>query len=203
MAFLQSVVSAPGNNTAGTNPIAPCNPDGAPMFSEVHGKWYSAARAGRVYIATSLIAGITIPVNTTTSPTWTLFNPATSTVNLELIHFDVGSIVAATLIQSEILGSISKQTPTSTTALTPANIINPMSSGSPQASMFTAATIGAAITTHMPLFLAPAVAVAAGQTKYEFDGKVVLPPGWLFTVTSTPVQSGVLLPSLSWAEWPV
>jgi hypothetical protein len=43
-----------------------------------------------------LIAGVTIPVNTTTSPTFTLYNPLGSGVTLELISLDVGWPAAAT-----------------------------------------------------------------------------------------------------------
>lgn len=38
---------------------------------------------------------------------------------------------------------------------------------------------------------------------YEFDGKLILAPGGLITLTSTPVQTAVALPSFAWAEWPI
>src|SRR5271166_2715298 len=81
------------------------------VFAELHGKWYTPAYRGRVFTASSLIAGITIPVNTTTSPTWTLFNPLGSGINVELITLDVGWPAAPTTVVAFLLGSWSVQTP--------------------------------------------------------------------------------------------
>ncbi len=200
MAFLQGVVSTPGNNAAGTNPIAPCNPDGAPMVSELHGKYYSANRAGHVWTTAALIAGVTIPVNTATAATFGIYNPANSGINIELISFDLGTITTGALTQGEILATISKQLPSSVTVA--ANVMNPMNSGSPGAVAFTTATFVAS-TTHIPIACILAAAVAAGALHYDFDGKLLLPPGWAMQITGTPAQSNVTMPALTWAEWPV
>src|SRR5690348_11006426 len=83
--------------------------------AEIHGKWYYAALAGKLFHGSSLIAGVTIPVNTATAATFTLFNPADSGVNLELVSLDIGWPAGATTVVGTILGSVSRQTPTSTT----------------------------------------------------------------------------------------
>ncbi len=197
MAFLQSVVTAPGNNTAGTNPIAPCNPDGAPMVSELHGKYYSANRAGRVWSASALIAGVTIPVNTATAMTFGIYNPANSGVNIELIRFACGTVAAGVATIGTMLATVSKQLPSSVTAAV--NTVNPMNGGSPGGVAFTVATFVAS-TQHIPLISSFATSSQTAQV-YDFDGILMLPPGWAMAITSSPVQSAVNMPSLFWAEW--
>jgi hypothetical protein len=202
MSLNQGVVQTviPTAISGGLNPIQGMNPQTDAWVSEIHGKFYTAARSGKLWMMAPLIAGVTIPVNTTTSPTFTLFNPIASGVNLELVTFDWGFITTGTWVAAGILGSIAKQTPTSTTS--GLNVLNPMNAGVPAASSFSAATIGAAITTHIPLLNTP-TATSLAPAHVDFDGKVVLPPGWLITITSTPVQTAVSMPMLTWVEWPV
>ena len=171
------------------------------IVAELHGKWYTSAYRGRVFQTGVLIAGVTIPVNTTTAPTFTLFNPAQSGVNLELISLDVGWPAAATTVVATLLGTTGVQTPTATTA---GNIYSTAIGGGavPKAAFYTAATI-VAITQHMPLLQVTSTADAMVASHYDFDGRIILTPGSLFTLTSTPVQTGVAMPALSWAEYPI
>jgi hypothetical protein len=169
------------------------------IVAELHGKWYTAVYNGLAFAGPTLIAGVTIPVNTTTSPTYTLYNPLGSGVNLELIALDVGWPAAATTVVATLLGSVSTQTPTSVTNLTPVSL--PIGGGSiAQGKLATAATI-VAITTHLPLLQITSTADAMVASHYDFDGSVVIAPGGLITLTSTPVQTGVALPCFKWAEW--
>lgn len=202
MAIVQGLVQTPANYPAGTSPYVIQGRQGDLGVSEVHGKYYNANMSGRMYIASALIAGVTIPVNTSTSPTFTLFNPVNSGVNLEVMHVSIGWPAAATTVVATILGSISKQTPTSTTSLALVSLNPANQQAVPNAAVYTAATI-TAITAHIPLFQITSTADAEVNMFYDFDGRLVLPPGWLITLTSTPVQTGVALPSITWAEWPV
>lgn len=171
------------------------------VVTELHGKWYTAAYRGRVFSTGVLIAGVTIPVNTTTAPTFTLYNPAQSGVNLELISLDVGWPAAAASVVGTLLGSTGVQTPTATTA---GNIYSLAIGGGAvtRAAFYTAATI-VAITQHMPLMNISTVTDTMNPAHVDFDGRVILTPGSLFTLTSTPVQTAVALPALTWAEFPV
>ncbi len=174
---------------------------GEQIAAELHGKWFTAAYRAKAFIGSALIAGVTIPVNTTTAPTFTLFNPLGSGVVLELICLDVGWPAAATTVVATLLGSVSTQTPTAVTA-GGATIALPIGGGSvAQGKLYTAATI-VAITTHIPLLQITSTVDAMVASHYEFDGRVVIAPGGLITLTSTPVQTGVAIPSISWAEWP-
>lgn len=203
MPVTYGIVNPPSNTsyTDGVNAAALQGKAGEQIVSELHGKWYTSAYRGRVFSTGVLIAGVTIPVNTTTAPTFTLYNPLGSGVNLELITLDVGWPAAATTVVATLLGSTSVQAPSSVTA---GNIYSTMigAGAVPQAKFYTAATI-TAITQHMPLLQITSTADAMTASHYEFDGAIILAPGSLFTLLSTPVQTGVAMPALRWAEYPV
>lgn len=196
-------VGAPSNTSAidGSNLPALQGKAGEQVVTELHGKWFTSAYRGRVFQTGVLIAGVTIPVNTTTSPTFTLFNPAQSGVVLELISLDVGWPAAAASVVGTLLGTTGVQTPTSVTA---GNIYSTAIGGGavPKAAFYTAATI-VAITQHMPLITISTVTDTMNPAHVDFDGRIILTPGSLFTLTSTPVQTAVALPCLAWSEYPV
>lgn len=201
MAIMQGTVATPAKAGDGIG-TALLGRNLDQLVSELHGKWYNAAYANRLFVGSALIAGVTIPVNTTTAPTFTLFNPAGSNVNLELVTLDVGWPAAATTVVATLLASLSTQTPTSVTS---GGVTLPMpmgAGGNALAKLYTAATI-TAITSHIPLLQITSTADAMVASHYEFDGRVVIAPGSLVSITSTPVQTGVAIPSICWAEWPV
>ena len=173
------------------------------VAADLHGKWYTSSYRGRVFVASPLIAGVTIPVNTTTAATWTLFNPLSSGVNLELISLDIGWPAAATSVVATILGTVSSQTPTAVTACANPTLPGLLGgSGAPLAKVYTTATVVAS-TAHIPLLQVTSTADAMTASHYEFDGKLILGQGWIITLTSTPVQTGVANPCWTWAEIPV
>ncbi len=203
MPLTQGLVNAPSSTSAadGSNPVALFGKASEQIIAELHGKYFTAAYRGKVFAFMALIAGVTIPVNTTTAPTFTLFNPLGSGVVTELISLDIGWPAAATTVVATILGSLSTQTPTAVTA-GGTSVAQPVGAGSvPQSKLYTAATI-TAITTHVPLIQITSTADAEVTSHYDFDGKLVLAPGGLITLTSTPVQTGVALPCMFAAEWP-
>ena len=201
MPVMFGAVGAPSNVSASdsANLAALQGKAGELIDSNLHGKWYTAAYRNRVFVGSSLIAGVTIPVNTTTAPTFTLFNPLGSGVNLELVSFDMYSL-GGTMVVGTILGGLSTQTPTAVTA-GGATISVPVGGGGvAQAKLYTAATI-VAITTHF--YLGQVAATTSASVHYEFDGKIIIAPGGLITVYSNPVQTAVTVPSFVWAEWPI
>lgn len=201
MPVMYGAVGAPSSSSAADSSNLPVlqGKAGEVVDTNLHGKWYTAAYRNRVFIGSSLIAGVTIPVNTTTSPTFTLFNPLGSGVNVELVSFDMYSL-GGTMVVGTIIGGLSIQTPTAVTS-GGATISVPVGGGGvAQAKLYTAATI-TAITTHF--FLGQITVTTSASIHYEFDGKVVLAPGGLITVLSSPVQTAVTVPSFVWAEWPI
>jgi hypothetical protein len=202
MPIIYGQVGAPSNTSApdGSNQPILQGKSGEFIDSNLHGKYYTSAYRGKVYVATTLIAGVTLPVNTTTAPTYTVFNPASSGVNLELISLDIGWPAAATTVVATILGTLLFQTPTSTTAGNIYQMPYKGTTGGGQAQFYTAATIVAS-TTHIPLLQVTSTADAMTASHYDFDGRIVLAPGSGITLTSTPVQTGVAMPLLVWAEY--
>lgn len=174
---------------------------GDQIVSEVHGKAYTAAMNNCLFFGSALIAGVTIPVNTATAATFTLHNPLGSGKWVELFSLDLGWPAAAASVVATILGSVSTQTPTATTQGGSTIAVPIGGGGVAQAKLYTAATI-TAITTHIPLIQMSTVTDTGNPHHVDFDGKVILAPGGIITLTSTPVQTAVSLPSFCWAEWP-
>src|SRR5262245_24273140 len=102
MALVQAVVGGVGNNPAGSTPPIALGAQADLLHSQVHGKWYHAARLGRLFIGSTAAAGTTIPVSSATAATFTLYNPAGSGVNVELVRYNCG-ITNATMVTSPIL----------------------------------------------------------------------------------------------------
>lgn len=203
MPVFYGLVSAPSNtsNADGQNAAILQGKSGELIDSALHGKYYTASYRNRMFATGVLIAGVTIPVNTTTAPTFTLFNPLGSGVNVELISLDIGWPAAATTVVATLLGTTSVQTPTSVTAGS-TYCMNVGGSGVAQAKLYTAATIVAS-TQHHPLLQVTSTVDAMTASHYDFDGKFLLAPGSLMTLTSTPVQTGVAQPVMDFAEWPL
>src|SRR3990167_7337716 len=103
MALSQGLVTNPTKQADGIGNIV-LGRQGEQLTADLHGKWYSAALNGRLFIGSSLIAGVTIPVNTATAATFTLFNPLGSGVNVELATLDIGWPAGATTVVGTILG---------------------------------------------------------------------------------------------------
>jgi len=201
MSTIQIAVGAP-STTSNADGIAATMLGGKSaegIVAELHGKWYTAAYRGRVFCAPTLIAGVTIPVNTTTAATYIIWNPVGSGVNLEMISLNVASLAAGTV--GSLLASVATQTPTSPTLLTPISV--PVGAGgTAQGKVATAATI-TAVTTHIPLQQVQTTTGGSAMPNYRFDGELVVAPGGMINLVSNPVQTAVAIPCWFWAEWPV
>lgn len=200
MAIMQGIVAALGKQSDGFQ-TAMLGRQGEQLTAKVHGDAYYAALNNRLFIGSALIAGVTIPVNTTTAPTFTLFNPLGSGVWVEVFSLDIGWPAAAASVVGTILGSLSTQTPTSVTSGGVTVPVPVGGGGVAQAKLYTAATV-TAITSHMPLIGVSTVTDTMNAAHVDFNGKIVLAPGGLITLTSTPAQTAVAIPSFAWAEWP-
>jgi hypothetical protein len=194
-------------------PSSTSNPDStnAPLIqgksgelgtAALHGKYYTSAYRGRVFIGSSLPAGLIIPAQSTTAPLFLMYNPLGSGVNVELISVDHGTLAATTVVATLMLG-LGVQTPSGT--LTPYTTISPGMVGSSavnQAKLYSVATI-VAVTQFIPLMQVITTTGQATTTHYEFDGRVNLAPGSIAHVCSDPTQTASTTLSLSWAEFPI
>src|SRR3990167_10193429 len=61
--------------------------------TEIHGRWYEAAKRGNLFVASTLVAGVTVPAPATTLASKAgIRNPADSGVNVELIALGISSV---------------------------------------------------------------------------------------------------------------
>lgn len=201
-----TLVNPPASPSAsdGTNQPILGGKSGEQIFTELHGKFYTSTYRGRTFLGATAAAGTTIPISSTTAPTFTLFNPLGSGVNVELVAADIGITNATTVVSPILLGIISGLllAPTGLTALTPINAL--VGNGAvPQAKLYSAATLAAAATFFYPLFSVSAASGAFPLLHYDFDGKIILAPGSLCFLAGTAAQTSATSNGVTWSEYPV
>lgn len=173
------------------------------------GKYYADTAAGNVFIGSTAAAGTAFPISTGTAVTFALWNTS-SNKNAVLIDLDVG--VTSGTIALGVLGianqyagfAIGTAAPLSAfTDGTPKNAL--LGNGNASSMRFTpsAATLTAGGTAVKWLGKAnesatPGLGVFDGH--YEFDGKIIVPPGQLVFVCGSVAQTGLYTMSLTWAE---
>ena len=195
---------------------------GAQLASWQHGKYAEQALAGNMFYTSTVVAGLAIPINTTTAPTVMLWNPSGSGVHAVLgrLHaaqasgtsagggvglmavstaVEVGSTIATgnliTAFAQDVLGT---------------NVFNAQLNGgnrpkvkssSQGTNTITAGTwiyslgkyVGATIST----------SAAGGITlTHDFDGDVVLPPGTAVYLAANIASVALFESTLSWYEIP-
>jgi hypothetical protein len=205
------------------NPGSSKQPDGQPtalmagihgelLVSEAgHGRFFQPAKRGNLFVGNTVIAGVALPVNAATlASKFTLWNPAGSGVDVELIEFAIGIDSATEVVDGLAVGiqpqvSTTGGPPTSLTELTTVWQGYGGTTPSKKAKLYSAATMtnAAVLTALMGLgvnFDATAVGLHGGA--YAFDGKIVLPPDTIATFVSTVAAITAAFCSVSWSEWP-
>lgn len=173
------------------------------IVAELHGFWYTAGYRGRAFHGSAAIAGVTLPRETTTTATFLLWNPPASSVNLELISFDLANIATTDVIAAILLagGAPNPQTVTAITATVTPTLIG--GGGVAKAALYSAATI-TAMTLFWPLFNKTTTTAGTNQViPYVFSGRILVAPGFGIMAASNPVQSQAQTPAFDWAEWPI
>lgn len=214
MSLLQTVVGPPGGAAAVGPSIAAGQQPGLlggataeGVYAELHGPYYTSARAGRISWVTNATGGTTIPIQAgSLSSTFTLWNPLGSGVNVELISYSA-AFEAASLIVSDV--SLYFQTgvgttiavPTGLTALTIRNGL--LGSGlASQCTAYSAATLVGAITKGPTLFGPTAATSVQIGIRYDFLGHILVPPGTIVTTAGNAAQTQATSQYLIWAEYP-
>jgi hypothetical protein len=210
-------VNANAAAVAANAPVA-AGQSGELLASELHGKFYSAARAGNVFHLNTAAAGTTVPVQTTNLvSTFTIWNPLGSGKNVELIRYSYGLLNATTVVSDVTLYvqpgvGQAVTAPGTLTLLTIRNALGFNASGGAGITSvctgYSAATLVNTMGTNMfvgPTLLSFGAVTTTNATpiNYDFDGSVILPPGTLATTAGTAAQAQAARQSLSWAEWPV
>lgn len=186
--------------------------DGAVHSVSIHGKWYTAARRGNLFIASTALAGVTIPVDDTTALASTagIVNPLGSGVNCELVAIGINNTTVAVAVKPNSIVfqknlSTTGGAPTSVTALTSHAL--PLSSGSAVAKCVahSAATFTNSAEMAPRLNFMGTLQTAVGEVKgwYQFDGEIVFGPDTGMAIVNDVTAIAGQKITYVWAEWPV
>lgn len=174
------------------------------------GLYYQDTLAGNVFIAATATAGTIIPVQATNLvSTFTVWNPVSSPVNLELIRY-----TASWTTTVEVVGDIGLyaqfQVGSAVTApgtLTSRTIRNALfgTGKVSQASFYTAATLVSTTDTNLIRMLTLGGPGAVTSTNnapvnYDFNGTVLVPPGTLVVTAGFAAQTAATDQTLIWRE---
>lgn len=209
---LSGVVANPGNTQLpdSTGTMAMFGRNGQLYADELHGQYYSAASRGNLFVANTLVAGVTIPAPATTLASKAgLVNPIGSGVNMELVALGLWSITIDVALQNftlefQINSTTTGGVPTSVTKLT--SYSQPLGAGNKTAQgyAYTAATMTNAAAN--PIRLNPfgdyLTAVGYVPTIFPLNGMVVMGPDTVMAITNIASIAAIQV-AYFWAEWPV
>lgn len=214
MPVIYGAVGAPSTTSAadGSNQPLLQGKAAEAIVAELHGKWYTNAYRGNVFIGSTALAGTTMPVNANNLvSTFTLWNPLGSGKNLELISYDLGvagtttAVIGSVALVGQVGIGATIVIPTSQTALTPINGLVGAGSAA-QGRLFSAATLTGTPSVFASLgisFGTTGASPGPATAHYEFDGKLIIPPGVLVTTVSTAAQTQPFQQQFVWAEVPI
>lgn len=182
------------------------------LIAQQHESLYSLTYRGKVFHGYSTTSA-TIPITSTTSPTFILWNPRSSGINCVLIEYAVGWESGTNVegnIQFGVLTDLPSQVVTGgpISAFTNGSVINGMiGSGQAQTAKFgVAATLGTAATKFYPLGMNIMVLATAKATpvdlKYKFYGALVLLPGTAIFSCASSATVAKYHERISWYEFP-
>lgn len=175
------------------------------------GKYYSETALGRVFIGSTAVGGTAFPISTGTAVTFGLWNTSANK-NAVLLSFHAG-YTSGTIaigefgIANQYAGfSLATAAPLSAfTDGTPKNAL--LGNGNASSMRFTpsAATLTTGGTAALWMGGSNEIATAApgvSVMNYDFDGKLIVPPGQLVFVCGSVAQTGLFTMSLVWSEVP-
>ena len=214
---LNQILVGSQQNTDGQISTARALKDGAAAVAAIHGKFYEPGVRGQVFMAGTVILGVAIPVAAATlNSKFTLWNPAGSSKNVELISITFGQNTVTTvanthglMIQRNLTGT--SGIPTSLTAIN----IHPLGIGGVSvcaaASQATLTNVaipgvsgGAVPIPYYPIWSITGItALTWGEMTHNFDGKIILGPDSLCAAVTSASASTAQSVNLVWAEWPI
>ena len=182
------------------------------------GKFAEAVAEGRVFSVSTVVAGLSIPISTTTAPNILLWNPADSGVCLNLLRYTAayvsGTTVAGAIgFQSMSVGSrgITGQTNAAIGNITQSTITNALiGSGAVSKARASSAQTNAivAVVKFHPIGLSLHAAIATSAIsayllKYDFDGLYQLLPGTACFPCASAASGALYAQTLYWEEAPM
>ncbi len=173
--------------------------------AELHGKRFVKSARGNLFWGTSGVAGASLLAPGGTTGGFILYNPASSGINVEVEKFRVCGASTETTVVAGLAVEGSLQAPTGT--LTGATIAGMPLGGNARtnlAKVYKAATI-TAMTFLGGLGLTIIATTSPPLTSFiDFDGCLVLAPGYAINFCSTITQSSaIMVCDVLWSEWNV
>lgn len=206
--WLKGIVSQWGFKAPSTQLNPQFDTRGGLLVSQHGGQYAELVRRGVCYYASA--AAQTIPVQGA-SPTslFSIYNPAGSNVNLEMIEVNAVPVLATTVV--DVIG-VYWNTPAQTAAMIAANaptagvVKNCLLNGSSgQGVFYTSFVTAAPALARIVGGWGATTANYLGQVFKDFDGALIVPPGvsiHLMMSTAASTGSGITLDAL-WAEIPL
>lgn len=191
------------------------NKFGAQVATELHGKYAELGLRGRTFTASSVIAGVALPVAAATlNSKFTIHNPAGSNKIIELISFTTGIDTATTVVNG--IGMLIQRSLSTTsgipTSTTPAAALPLGLFGVAKGAVYTQATLtnvaipGVSAATAVPIafynmFSFGAVtAPGVFDCTHYFDGRVLLAPDDLAAFCTSVAAASQNVCGITWAE---
>jgi hypothetical protein len=176
--------------------------NGDVLMSEVHGRRYAAAARGNLFWGTSGTAGIALDVPGTSAVLFALQNPTTSGRLVEVHKMRFTGASTETLVVAGLALEGGLQTATSVTKLAVSTMPLGGSALSNQATCLGAGTV-TALTFLGGLGINITATTGPGAVgEVDFDGTLVLAPGYIINLVSTIDQAAdILVCDVFWSEW--
>lgn len=180
------------------------------LTSEFRGKYANAASRGALFSAN--VTAVTLPVIAATlASKFALVNPVGSGVDLELVDFDMGTVLATTVVDTvgiyESHGNNAATATLTTAGVVGTNVFTGQlnASGAPKGQFFSALThVGTPVRVAILGFFGATTTTWSGSFHVDFDGKIIVPEGTIISVamsTAASTASGVDL-GIRWLEIP-
>lgn len=177
---------------------------GSALVTQLHGMRYTKSARGNLFLGTSGVAGAKLLAPGGTTAGFILYNPASSGVLLEVEQFKISGASTEALVVAGLGIEGSSQIPSGT--LTGATITGlPLGGarGASQAKVYLAATVVAMVFIGGIGLSVGVVTGPAVNGIVDFDGTLVLAPGFALNFVSTITQgSDIAVCDVVWSEWP-
>ena len=195
---------------------------GPQLVADYQGKYAEHALHGNLYWTSSVVAGLAIPIDTTTAPTVILWNPSGSGVDAVLGRFaasqasgtTAGGTIGLMSVSAEKLGAEQATAARITAFADDAYGTNVFSgrlnegrrprvkSSSQGTNTISAGTWIKSLGMQFGAIITTSAVHTGSNFTYDFDGEVVLPPGSSVYIASNIASVALFQTTLSWYEVP-
>lgn len=183
------------------------------------GKFSDAVGEGRVFSVSTVVAGLAIPVSTTTAPTVLLWNPQDSGVRFNLLRYVIGWASGAAVpgnigFQGFSVGSLGQtnKTGAAISGFAASPIVNALrGSGAISKAKASAAGTNAILAVvdftatglNLPTGSATGVNPPGPSSYYDFDGTYQILPGFATFPCANAASGALIMQTLYWEEVPI